>query len=170
LKRNGTTHIYCLSIFTINNIISLTGLAYFLLERLNTESDERQLEKEPLTAIFLSSITFTNHFEFKPQTHPARLLSFSWTLWALIIASAYTGTCGGCRRTRETTVLVFTFRCSCLLKVSLYMVKCTHIRISSSKSCVFPCIAQSGGVFGQHFGGCAQEQHTGLRAALLGHG
>jgi len=60
------------------------------LERLNVESDERRLEKEPLTAIFLSSITFTNHFEFKPQTHPARLLSFSWTLWALIIASAYT--------------------------------------------------------------------------------
>lgn len=88
-KRNESTHI-CISILCIKSL-SLTGLGYFLLERLNTESDERQLEKEPLTAIFLSSITFTNHFEFKPQTHPARLLSFSWTLWALIIASAYTG-------------------------------------------------------------------------------
>ena len=69
---------------------SLTGLAYFLLERLNVESDERQLEREPLSAIFLTSITFTSHFEFRPQTHPARLLSFSWTLWTLIMASAYT--------------------------------------------------------------------------------
>lgn len=69
---------------------SFTGLAYFLLERLNVESDERQLEREPLSAIFLTSITFTSHFEFKPQTHPARLLSFSWTLWTLIMASAYT--------------------------------------------------------------------------------
>ena len=69
---------------------SFTGVAYFLLERLNVETDERQLEKDALTAIFLSAITFTSHFEFKPQTHPARLLSFSWTLWTLIMASAYT--------------------------------------------------------------------------------
>lgn len=67
-----------------------TGVMYFVLERLNVESDERELEKKPVTAIFLASLTFTGHFQFCPNTNAARLLSFSWTFWALIITSAYT--------------------------------------------------------------------------------
>lgn len=63
---------------------------YFILERLNVESDERELEQKPITAIFLASLTFTGHFQFCPNTNAARLLSFSWTFWALIITSAYT--------------------------------------------------------------------------------
>jgi Ligand-gated ion channel len=70
--------------------IIFTGLMYFVLERLNVESDERELENKPLVAIFIASLTFTGHFEFRPNTNAARLLSFSWTFWALIIASAYT--------------------------------------------------------------------------------
>jgi Ligand-gated ion channel len=67
-----------------------TGLMYFMLERLNVESDERELEHQPVTAIFLASMVFTGHFQFQPNTNPARILSFSWTFWALIITSAYT--------------------------------------------------------------------------------
>lgn len=67
-----------------------TGLMYFLLERLNVESDERELEHKPVVAIFLASLAFTGHFQFRPNTNAARILSFSWSFWALIITSAYT--------------------------------------------------------------------------------
>lgn len=70
--------------------IVFTGICYWLLERLNLESDERELENKPMAAIFLASLTFTGHFEFWPNTNAARLLSFSWTFWALILSSAYT--------------------------------------------------------------------------------
>jgi Ligand-gated ion channel len=70
--------------------IFFTGIMYFILERLNTDSDELQLDEKPVTAIFLAAITFTGHFEFNPNTNAARLMSFSWTFWTLIMASAYT--------------------------------------------------------------------------------
>jgi Ligand-gated ion channel len=70
--------------------IIFTGLTYLLMERLDTDSDERDLESKPWVSIFIASLTFTGHFEFRPNTNPARLLSFSWTFWAVIIASAYT--------------------------------------------------------------------------------
>lgn len=70
--------------------IAATGLSYFLLERLNVESDERELESKPAASIFLASIVFTGHFEFKPNTLAARLLSFSWSFCCLVLASAYT--------------------------------------------------------------------------------
>jgi membrane protein implicated in regulation of membrane protease activity len=67
-----------------------TGLMYFLLERMNAESDERHLEHEPGAAVFYSFITLTGHYEFRPRTTAARLLSFSLTFFALIIVAAYT--------------------------------------------------------------------------------
>ena len=70
--------------------IVATGLMYWMLERLNTESDEAQLESKPLTTVFLSALTFTGNFNFQPNTHAARLLSLSWTFWALIVVAAYT--------------------------------------------------------------------------------
>ena len=76
--------------FAILGLIFFTGLAYFLLERLNHASDEAQLEEKPLVAIFVAALAFTGHYEFKPRTHAARMLGFSWTFWALIMASAYT--------------------------------------------------------------------------------
>jgi len=76
------------SIFS--HTISFTGLAYFLLERLNVGSDVRPLGKTPFVAVFLASISFTGHFSFRPRSRAARLLSLSWTLWVLIIGSAYT--------------------------------------------------------------------------------
>jgi hypothetical protein len=67
-----------------------TGLMYFLLERMNEDADERHLENEPGAAVFYSFITLTGHYEFRPQTTAARILSFSLTLFALIIVAAYT--------------------------------------------------------------------------------
>ena len=43
-----------------------------------------------LTPIYYAAISFTGHFEFRPNTIAARLLGLSWAFWALIVASAYT--------------------------------------------------------------------------------
>ncbi|CAB9506831.1 receptor subunit 1 [Seminavis robusta] len=40
--------------------------------------------------IFLSSLLFTQHFQFMPRTAPSRLFSASMGLWALLINSNYT--------------------------------------------------------------------------------
>lgn len=40
--------------------------------------------------IFLSSLLFTQHFQFMPRTAPSRLFSASMGLWALLISSNYT--------------------------------------------------------------------------------
>jgi len=69
-------------------IIIFTGLMYFVLERLNFQSDELALEEDLLAATFFSALTFTGHYEFQPNTHSARILGLSWTFWALIISSA----------------------------------------------------------------------------------
>jgi len=69
--------------------IIATGLMYWGLERLESNSDARILEN-PSGAIFLSAITFSQHFEFRPNTSAARIISFSWAFWALITGAAYT--------------------------------------------------------------------------------
>ena len=67
-----------------------TGIMYWMLERLNSKADEAKLENKPLSTIFLSALTFTGHFDFQPNTHSARILSFSWTFFTLVTVSAYT--------------------------------------------------------------------------------
>ena len=67
-----------------------SGLMYYLLERMNEDADELHLENKPGAAIFYSFITMTGHYEFRPQTTAARLLTFSLTFFALIIVAAYT--------------------------------------------------------------------------------
>lgn len=69
--------------------IVITGIVYYLLELWNSNSDERDLEVKPIASIFYAAITFTGHYELKPQTHPARLVGFSFSFWALIVSSAY---------------------------------------------------------------------------------
>jgi hypothetical protein len=72
--------------------ILFTGATYFALCRLSKgNSDERSgLDHRPLSSFFFAALTFTGHFEFNPESHAARLLSFSWSFWALIMASGYT--------------------------------------------------------------------------------
>lgn len=68
--------------------IIFTGLMYFVLERLNSASDELALEENLMACVVFSALTFTGHYEFKPKTYSAKILGLSWTFWALIIASA----------------------------------------------------------------------------------
>ena len=70
--------------------VIVTGLLYWFLEKINSEADARSLDTRPLSSIFLSAIVFTTHFEFRPNTSAAMLLSWSWTFWSLIVAAAYT--------------------------------------------------------------------------------
>ena len=70
--------------------IVVTGLMYWVLERLNAESDKDELENKPLVTMFLSALTFIGNFNFQPNTHAARLLSLSWTFWALVVVATYT--------------------------------------------------------------------------------
>lgn len=70
--------------------IVVTGLLYWFLEYLDVDADERDLDQKPIASIFYAATTFTGHFEFRPNTHAARIIGFSWTFWALIVASAYT--------------------------------------------------------------------------------
>jgi Ligand-gated ion channel len=75
--------------------VLVTGIVYWILEIWNVDADERQLECKPLASIFYAAITFTGHNELQPQTHPARLVGFSFTLWALIVGSSYTANLAG---------------------------------------------------------------------------
>ena len=75
--------------------IVVTGVVYWILEVWNIHTDERHLECKPLASIFYAAITFTGHYELRPQTHPARLVGFSFTFWALIVASSYTANLAG---------------------------------------------------------------------------
>lgn len=82
--------------------ILATGVLYWMLEQLNRESDTQQLEKKPLTTIFLSALTFVGHFDFSPGTHSARLLALSYTFFTLIMVSAYTANLASFLVARQT--------------------------------------------------------------------
>mmetsp|Transcript_41631 Transcript_41631/g.126229 ORF Transcript_41631/g.126229 Transcript_41631/m.126229 type:complete len:490 (-) Transcript_41631:151-1620(-) len=86
----------------IGATIVFSGFSYWLLASMNSRADERRLSNWPLDSIFLSALTFTGHFEFRPNTLTARLMSFSWTFWALIMASAYTANLASFLVTRNT--------------------------------------------------------------------
>jgi hypothetical protein len=70
--------------------IIITGMVYYVLELWNINADELELECKPIASIFYAAITFTGHYELRPQTHPARLVGFSFTFWSLIVGAAYT--------------------------------------------------------------------------------
>ena len=72
-----------------------TGMTYWLLEHWNKDADERDLDSKPMASIFYAAIAFTGHYEMQPNTHPARIVGFSFTFWALIIGSAYTANLAG---------------------------------------------------------------------------
>jgi len=90
---------------TIGAFIFLTGFLYTFLEWLDHNADQRELNDKPLATAFLSAMTFTGHFEFQPNSHAARLLSFSWSFWALITASAYTANMASFLVSRNTPSL-----------------------------------------------------------------
>jgi hypothetical protein len=71
-------------------VLIMTGLIYFIMERIDMHSDAQPLETEPGQTVYLSFIVLTGHNEFKPRTVSARMVIFSLTFWALITSAAYT--------------------------------------------------------------------------------
>lgn len=70
--------------------VVIAGLIYWFLDYLNAFADERALEEKPVASIFLAALTFTGHFELRPNTLAAQIMAFSFTFWALIVGAAYT--------------------------------------------------------------------------------
>jgi Ligand-gated ion channel len=75
---------------TILSTIVVTGLLYWFLEYLDVKADESNLEDRPGHTIFYAALVFVGSLEFRPNTHASRILSWSWTFWAVIVTSAYT--------------------------------------------------------------------------------
>jgi hypothetical protein len=73
--------------------IVLSGLVYWALEKLHTDSDgaaEKGDAEKPMGSIFLSSMAFVGHNEYEPNTVASRMISFSWSFWSILVLSAYT--------------------------------------------------------------------------------
>jgi Ligand-gated ion channel len=70
--------------------ILLTGIVYWVLEYMDINANDQIFRVEPLQCIYHASLVFTGHFSFRPQSIGAKILSFSWTFWALIVISSYT--------------------------------------------------------------------------------
>ena len=49
--------------------IVLTGILYNFLERLGGQGSADDRQPDSMAALFLASITFTGHFEFKVRNH-----------------------------------------------------------------------------------------------------
>jgi Ligand-gated ion channel len=81
-----------------------TGIVYFLIEKTfaNVSSCD---EYDPLsTCIYNTAMVITGIFDFKPRSHAARLLSFCWTLWVLVIISTYVANLASHLVTKNHTV------------------------------------------------------------------
>jgi hypothetical protein len=69
----------------------LTSSTYpYLCKFWNKDADERELDGKPAASVFYAAIAFAGHYELRPNSHAARIVGFSFTFWALIVASAYT--------------------------------------------------------------------------------
>ncbi|KAL3923113.1 MAG: hypothetical protein SGILL_001841 [Bacillariaceae sp.] len=67
-----------------------SGFVYWVLENIDQESDGQRLESSWLKSVWLSGITFTTHFEFRPHTSAARIFTLSLSFWAMLVGAAYT--------------------------------------------------------------------------------
>ena len=57
--------------------------------RTNEQTDENGQIDSPTTCIYHAAMVITGNFGFRPNIHASRLLSFTWTLWVLVVSSAY---------------------------------------------------------------------------------
>ena len=80
---------YAVWLLILATIIT-SGLVYMFLDFVDPYSDKRKLKSHPIESMYLSAMGFAGHMEFEPQTHPARLFTFSLAMWALLMAAAYT--------------------------------------------------------------------------------
>lgn len=70
--------------------IVVSGLVYWFLDWFDSDSDSLELGSRPGQSVFLSALTFTGHFEFRPVSRSAQIFTVSLSFWALIMMSAYT--------------------------------------------------------------------------------
>jgi hypothetical protein len=75
---------------TMATILFSAGV-YWFLEYLNPNADsDEETSLEFGQVIWMFATAFTGQFEFDPNTHPARLFTFSIAFWALLMSAAYT--------------------------------------------------------------------------------
>jgi Ligand-gated ion channel len=89
----------------IVGFVIVTGLLYWLFEFFLPDSDVAQFQNSPIECIYHTSMVVTGTFGFQPNTHAARLLSFSWTFWVLFVVSAYVANLASHLVTRDTRIL-----------------------------------------------------------------
>lgn len=78
--------VWLMTIFTI----LLSGAVYQILEWYANERDERSLWEWWLENVYLSTINFTQAYEYQPKTLPSRLFGVSMAIWALVMTATYT--------------------------------------------------------------------------------
>lgn len=71
-------------------VICFSGFMYWILERLNDDSDEQRLKDKPIGSIYLATMSFVGQNEFQPRTVAARIMAFSMAFWGVLVISAYT--------------------------------------------------------------------------------
>jgi hypothetical protein len=81
-----TAHVWFMTIFTI----LLSALAYQSIEFLTNERQGRSMWQWFLDNLYLSSINFSQNFEYAPTSLPGRVFAVSMTLWALLMTATYT--------------------------------------------------------------------------------
>jgi hypothetical protein len=70
--------------------LCVSGLIYMGLEGFDEGSDSQVLENKPFENVFIASLMFTGHFEYRPTSNGARLLTLSLAFFCLLVKSAYT--------------------------------------------------------------------------------
>lgn len=72
--------------------IAVSGIVYWYLDLMGNsqQTDQRKLEHKPGSAIFYAAIAFTGHFEFRPRSAPAMIMTFSLTFASLLFTAVYT--------------------------------------------------------------------------------
>lgn len=78
--------VWAVTIFTI----VLSACVYQLIEHLNGEREGRPMVQWFSDNLFLSSLNFTQNFEYAPNSVAGRIFSVSMGLWALVMTATYT--------------------------------------------------------------------------------
>jgi Ligand-gated ion channel len=76
--------------FLLLLFLVVTGILYWAVEWLETHTDERLNHHDNvIICVYNAAMVVTGNFNFRPISHSARFLAFSWTFWVLFVSSAY---------------------------------------------------------------------------------
>ncbi|CAB9523457.1 receptor ionotropic, NMDA 1 [Seminavis robusta] len=70
--------------------VVLSALVYQLIEQLHSEREGRSFSQWFSDNLYLSSINFSQNFEYAPSSFAGRIFGVSMTIWALVITATYT--------------------------------------------------------------------------------